>query len=58
MADRVIIVGTRRAGHKVPIAELTQMKGRAGRVPGSTGYVDIIFAEDDADDLIEELQDI
>jgi len=34
------------------------MKGRAGRVPGSTGYVDIIVAEDDADDLIEELQDI
>ena len=58
MADRVIIVGTRRAGEKVPVSELTQMKGRAGRVPGSTGYVDIIVAESDADDLVEELQDI
>ena len=31
MADRVIVVGARRGGHRVPAAEIRQMVGRAGR---------------------------
>jgi hypothetical protein len=50
MADRVIIVGASRRGEQIPIGELSQMGGRAGR-----GYesgrcrVDIIVEESDAE---------
>lgn len=49
MADRVIIVGTKRGPELVSAVELKQMAGRAGRRhDGSVGYVEVIakgFAE-------------
>jgi replicative superfamily II helicase len=56
MADKIIIVGTRRGGEKIPVSELVQMKGRCARTPNATGYVEIVVHEDDVEELIEDLQ--
>jgi replicative superfamily II helicase len=56
MADRVIIVGARRAKERIPATEIKQMAGRAGRVQfGSDGIVDIIVGESDIDELQDDL---
>ncbi len=50
MADRVIIVGVRRAKAVLPASELRQMTGRAGRKhDGSTAHVDVIVDPEDVE---------
>lgn len=57
MADRVIIVGASRHGSEVPIGELKQMMGRAGRGhEHGQCRVDLIVGEDDEDYVREGLQ--
>lgn len=60
MADRVVIVGARRGNSVVPISELKQMMGRAGRKQGSMeaiAEVDVIVEDSDAEYLEEGLAD-
>lgn len=48
MADRVIIVGANRRGEQIPIGELKQMMGRAGRGhEGGECHADLIVEESD-----------
>lgn len=56
MADRVIIVGVHRAKQEVPMNEIIQMCGRAGRREGELGEVDI-FVDDDHEDFTERFKD-
>jgi len=58
MADRVIIVGTKRAGNRISPVELMQMAGRAGRSEfSSIGYVDMIVELSEIDTIEERLND-
>ena len=55
MADRVIVVGVTRAGSKVPISQIRQMIGRAGRDHyGPAAFAEIIIEDEEAD-IEEEL---
>lgn len=57
MADRVIVVGVRRGRERVPISEVTQMVGRAGRThDGRACRADIIVEEDDFDDVQADME--
>jgi replicative superfamily II helicase len=47
MAERVIIVGLRRAGSLIPSNELRQMMGRAGRSHDGEGVVELIVNVED-----------
>jgi len=50
MADRVIIVGANRRGEQIPIGELKQMAGRAGRgYEVGTCHADLVVEENDAE---------
>jgi hypothetical protein len=50
MADRVIIVGANRRGEQIPIGELKQMAGRAGRGHEvGTCHADLVVEENDAE---------
>ena len=52
MADRVIVVGVRRGKERIPICEITQMVGRAGRTQdGRACRADVIVEEDDFEDV-------
>lgn len=52
MADRVIVVGVRRGKENLPISEITQMVGRAGRSHDNRSCrADIIVEEDAFDNL-------
>jgi hypothetical protein len=54
MADRVIIVGANRRNEQIPIGELKQMIGRAGRGHElGTCHADIIVEESDAEYVTE-----
>jgi replicative superfamily II helicase len=56
MADRVIVVGARRGGSRVPAAEIRQMVGRAGRKHHEEECrADIILDDEDYDDVIVEM---
>ena len=53
MADRVIIVGANRRGERIPIGELKQMIGRAGRgYEGGECHADIVVEEDDEEYVV------
>ena len=57
MADRVIVVGVRRGRERVPISEVMQMVGRAGRKhDGKACRADIIVEEDDIEDVEQEMK--
>jgi hypothetical protein len=55
MADRVIVVGVTRAGSRVPIAQIRQMIGRAGRDHYGPAALAEIIIEDEEADVEEEL---
>lgn len=58
MADRVVIVGTRRGNSTIPISELKQMMGRAGRKhDGSVAKVDIVVEESNEEAFVDGMQD-
>lgn len=50
MADRVIVVGATRAGNRVPISQIRNMIGRAGRDHyGPVAQAEIVIDENEAD---------
>jgi hypothetical protein len=53
MADRIIIVGTRRAGAIIPTREIVQMAGRCARRPGEHGIADVISHPSDVESVRE-----
>ena len=53
MADRIVIVGTRRGGSIVPAREIVQMAGRCARKPGEHGIADVISDPSDVDLVTE-----
>lgn len=56
MADRVIIIDIMRGRTRIPVTEIVQMAGRAGRHDkGRDAFVDIFAPEEDLDILQEEL---
>lgn len=56
MADRVVIVGSRRAKTLISMSEINQMIGRAGRKhDGKTYPVDILVEEYDFDHILDSL---
>jgi len=58
VASRVIIVGSRRGNSSVPVSELRQMMGRAGRDhDGGTSIVDLIVEEDDEERVVTGIED-
>ena len=56
MADRVIVVGTRRGMSDVPASDIKQMAGRAGRTQGTDAHVDILVEYSKKDTFIEEIE--
>jgi len=57
MADRVVIVGVKCAGSKVPASTLKQMAGRAGRVQGGDeGHAHYVVGMSEIDELKEDLE--
>lgn len=57
MADRVIIVGLRRAGVRIPASELKQLMGRAGRSHETEGSVELIVETADESAAFEMLEE-
>jgi len=57
MADRIVIVGSRRAGTRVPPSEIVQMAGRCARRPGERGHVTIIAELDDIPEIRSAFQE-
>ena len=56
MADRIVIVGSRRGNARIPPHEIIQMLGRCGRRPGEKGVVDVIADIDDMQPISDALQ--
>jgi replicative superfamily II helicase len=58
MSKRIIIAGVMRAGKEVPISEIKQMIGRAGRNQSEeVAYADVVLEEDSIDYIREKIQD-
>ncbi|MHC4537228.1 MAG: hypothetical protein ACYS6K_25075, partial [Planctomycetota bacterium] len=57
MADRVIVVGTKRGRSSVPVSEIQQMCGRAGRSHfGLSGIANVIVEESRAVEVQQEME--
>lgn len=56
MANRIIIVGTKRGQENVPVSDLLQMKGRCARKHGQNGVVDFIVNENEVAQLQDDLK--
>jgi hypothetical protein len=58
VADRVVVVGARRGNSRIPISNLKQMMGRAGRKhDGGVAQVDVIIEDTDAEYYEEGMKD-
>lgn len=58
MADRVIVVGASRGNQTIPVAELKQMMGRAGRThDGSTCLAEVVVSFDEEDYVLRGLEE-
>lgn len=58
MADRVIVVGAKRARQPVPVSEIKQMVGRGGRKhDGSVCHATVIVEEELAEDVEQTMED-